>query len=500
MIKSFGFSNLKDNFLVHFTFLLGAIFLLVGKKPPFGNEYAYLLRLITTYNSDFLLNDATFAFPANEHWLFNHLFGILTLVFSIEFISWSGRIVCWIVLLFAVMRLAKQWEIPLWMVTASILLWLCRGQSIIGDEWIFGTFEAKCVAYICLLFALDGFSREKVVYPAILLGLTLSFHPAVGLWGGLATGLALLFCRWNLAKLLTVGGITAAFSLPGVVPLFTEISNTASIVEWKFIVLVRLPNLLDPFSWSLSKICLVYLQLVFCLIFYYFNSLADRRKFLTGFLSALGLFFTIGFFLRGFEQYELLRFMPTRLFPVFAPLFFFFSFAEAYRLKLFAPPFSAVAAVGFACLLLWQSPLTTASDQLVQTYQTWRSNADDAAKSFVWLRENTPNGVTVIAPPWRQDFWYLSHRAQAVSSGYTPFAGMQEWRERLEILSGESLLQKGRREHVEMSAFYHALTTDTINEIAGRCRAEYLVSESEYPYPIVFTSGKSKVYRLDPQP
>ena len=141
MIRSFSLTNLKDNFLVHFALLFGTIFFLVGKKPPFGNEYAYLLRLITTYNSDFLLNDATFAIHANEHWLFNHLFGLLTFFFSIEFIGWSGRIVCWAVLLFALMRLAKHWEIPLWMITASILLWLCRGQSIVGDEWIFGTFE-----------------------------------------------------------------------------------------------------------------------------------------------------------------------------------------------------------------------------------------------------------------------------------------------------------------------------------------------------------------------
>ncbi|MEO6051986.1 MAG: hypothetical protein ABIP78_11740 [Pyrinomonadaceae bacterium] len=218
-------------------------------------------------------------FPANEHRLFNHLFGVLTFFFSIEFIGWSGRINCWALLLFALMRLAKHWEIPLWVITASILLWLCRGQSIVGDEWNFGTFEAKCVSYICLLFALDGFSSEKVVYPSILLGLTLSFHPAVGLWGGLAAGLALLFCRWNLTRLLTVGAITFAFALPGVLPLLSEITHTSSFEEWKFIDLVGLPNLLDPFSWSISKICLIYLQLAFCLLFYHVNKPAKQRKF-----------------------------------------------------------------------------------------------------------------------------------------------------------------------------------------------------------------------------
>ena len=53
-----------------------------------------------------------------------------------------------------------------------------------------GTFEAKCVAYICLLFALDGLLREKTIYPASCSGLTFSFHPAVGMWSILAAGLA----------------------------------------------------------------------------------------------------------------------------------------------------------------------------------------------------------------------------------------------------------------------------------------------------------------------
>jgi hypothetical protein len=35
----------------------------------------------------------------------------------------------------------------------------CAGS--VNDEWIFGGFEAKCVAYVCLLFALDKFSNVK---------------------------------------------------------------------------------------------------------------------------------------------------------------------------------------------------------------------------------------------------------------------------------------------------------------------------------------------------
>ncbi len=496
MIKSTDSGKLRDNFALNFALLFSTVFLLVGKKPPFDNEYAYLLRLVKTYDADFLLNDWTFSAPANEHWVFNHIFGLLTFVFSIEFISWSGRIVCWTILLSALMRLGKYWEIPLWAITASIFLWLCGGQSVVGREWIIGTFEAKCVAYICLLFALDGFCRERVVAPSILLGLTFSFHPAVGVWAVLATGSALLVCRRNFTELFKVAALTAVFALPGLLPALSEIGSGASLEDWKFITLVRLPGLLNPFSWSKSAIGLLYLQLAFCVLFYRAGGASKERKFLMAFLSVLCLFFTAGIFLRVFDQYTLLRYMPMRLFPVFAPLFFFFTLAEAWKRRLFAPPLKWAALVGVVCLLMWQNPLTTAFDYLAENYRTWTSGADDAAQTFIWLRENTPNGTIVIAPPWRKDFWYLSRRAEILHDGYPPFSALTEWRKRLEILTGEAPTLKGRRETEEAAAFYNSLTTARIDEIAARWQAQYLVSEGEYPYDAVFTSGKYKVYRL----
>ena len=64
-----------------------------------------------------------------------------------------GRVACWAVLIYALQRLARHWEIPMWLATAGIAIWLAAGQTIVGGEWMIGTFEAKCIAYICLLFA-----------------------------------------------------------------------------------------------------------------------------------------------------------------------------------------------------------------------------------------------------------------------------------------------------------------------------------------------------------
>lgn len=497
MIKVEALTKLSNSFVLHLGILFCAVVVLAGKKPPFENEYIYLLRLVKTYNSDFLLNDALFGIPANEHWLFNHLFGVFTLLFSIEIIGWGGRILCWTLLLYALMRLARHWEVSLWMITVSIILWLAQGQSIVGKEWIIGSFEAKCVAYICLLFALDGFSRDKLIYPAILLGLTFSFHPVVGMWANLAVGLALLTSRWDLRKIVKVAAISLVFALPGLVPFLSGEAIKTSVEDWKFIELARFPHIFDPFSWSKSSILLVYVQLLFCLILSRGKSGESRLRFLSGFLAALGLFFTAGFVLRGFDQYELLRFMPMRLFPVFVSLFFFLSIANVHKQQRFSAPIRGVVMIALALILVWQNPIASAIVLTRDTYQSWRSRPDDIANSFLWLRENTPNGTIVIAPPWRQDSWYLSQRAQVGSAGFPTYSDLGEWRVRVETLSGESLLNRTDRENDQRPAFYYSIGAEEMNKIAERYGAKYLVSESDYPFRVVFSSGKSKVYSFE---
>lgn len=501
-MKLSDLKNLKENFYFQYAALIGAVFLFWGKPAPYSNENSYLLRLVKTYHPDFLLNDITFGTPANEHWLFDHVFGALTFFLSIEAIAWIGRISCWLILIYALMRLGRNWKIPLWMISVSIFLWLCLGQSVVGDEWMVGSFEAKCIAYICLIFALDGFCGGREIYPAILLGLSFSFHPAIGLWGIPASILGLAVFRWDFFRVLKITFISGLVSLFGVIPLlFSEVGGGSvnSSADWEFFVLVGYPFHFDPASWAKSSIALLFFIMAFCLMFYYKNKQEKAQKFLITFLSVLCVFFIAGLILRYFEQYELLRFMPMRLFPIFAPLFFLFTLCKAFEERIFAPPVSKTMIVSFICLLGWISPLSTGFYRIQQTAQTWLVEKDGAVESFVWLKENTPNGTIVIAPPWRNDFWYYSERAQVVSYVHSPVSNLVEWRTRLNALIGERPLEKGVREKEEMEEFYYNLTAEQIGEIAGKYNAQYLVSEGKYSFPVVFESGDFKVYKLTPK-
>ncbi len=475
---------------------------LAGKPVPYSNETSYLLRLVKTYRPDFLLNDLTFSTPANEHWLFNHLFGLLTYFLSTEIIGWAGRISCWLVLIYALMRLGRHWKIPLWSITTSIFLWLCLGQAVIADEWMIGGFEAKCVAYICLLFALDGFCKGREIVPSILLGLTFSFHPAVGLWGIPAAILSLAVFRWDFFRVLKITFISGVFSLFGLIPLlFSEVATNINTPEdWKYYVLAGYPFHVDPNSWARSSIILLFFLMAFCFLSYWRNRANESEKpqqFFTAFLGVLFIFFCAGIVFRVFDQFELLRLMPTRLFPLFAPLFFLFALAKAYHQKAFAPPVNLLMVLGLICLLGWMNPVATFHERAGKTINIWRAGKDDMVVAFSWLKENSPAGSVVIAPPWRNDFWYHSERAQVVNSSYAPVSDLNEWQIRLRLLTGNSPPENGWRKPEVLQEFYEKLSAEDVLEIANKYNAEYLVSNSSYPFPIVFQAGNSKVYQIN---
>lgn len=489
-------SNLRDDarklFWPSLVFLLLAVFLLHGKNVPYSNEFIYLLRL----EPDFLPHDWTFSEAASEHWLFNFLFSLPARLFRVEAYGWAARIAVWAFCLAAVLRIGSVWRIPLWAIVVSILVWLAFGQSVVGEEWIFGGFEAKTVAYVCLLFALEGFSRKKTVLPAILLGLAFSFHPAVGLWAVLAIGAALLVERIPTPDLVRIVGLTAVFSLPALIAIFTDqaVSNVNLADDWRFIVLIRAPANLDPFQFSRTGTIVLYLMLVFN-FFALFRSESFALRFLLKFQIGLGAFFLLGLVLRWLELYPLLRFMPLRLFPVFASLFFAFtafylaSRIEDRRRKILAALFCAL-------LVLSLNPFGKAVDQARETLRTWRAPQDDFQKAALWVAANTPENALVIEPPHRRDAWYFSRRAGVVSFYYPTYDRLPEWRARLKELTGGALLSTSETASDEIEAAYNRLSEAETEKIKQKYAADFLVSRAVYSYPVVFATETYKVYRL----
>lgn len=474
------------------TFLLFAVFLFHGKPVPYSNEFLYLLRL----EPNFLPNDWTFSAPANEHWFFNFIFSFPARFLPLEIVGWTGRLAVWILSLIALIKLGRRWEISYRAIAVSIFLWLAFFQSVVNDEWIFGGFEAKTAAYICLLFSLLEFTKGKIIAPAVLLGLSFSFHPAVGLWAIPAVGLALLFEKISLIELAKVVGVTAVFSLFGLLPLLAEQTSQSanSFDDWQFVVLYRVPWHLDLFQFSKSGVILLFVMLFLngCAIWK-----SDNRalRFMLKFQIALALFFILGGILRWLELYPLLRLMPMRLFPIFTPLFFIFT--SFYFIPRLVSKQQKIAAALFAALIVVSlNPFGRGFSQIRETARAWTAAPDDFQRTSAWIAAHTEPDARIIQPPNRRDFWYLARRASVASYVYPTYNRLGEWRTRIVDLTGNWRVSKGDRASEEIETAYNQLSEEQIELLKNKYAATHLVSRAVYSYPIIFATETYKVYRL----
>lgn len=473
-------------------FLLAVTAAFHAKPVPFNNEFLYLLRL----EPGFLLNDWSFSQPANEHWLFNALFSIPARFLAIETLAWLGRVVFWLLCLAVLIRLGSRWLISMWAVAVSIALWLALIPQAVNAEWIIGTFEAKPVAYACLLFALDGFARRAAICPAILLGLSFSFHPAVGLWAIPAVGVALIAMERRVADLFKIVGVTFIFALPGLLALVFEQTSTAAATaaDWQFIVKTHMPYHFDPFAFPAIGMAMLGLMFGFTVM-----SLWRTESFALRFLLfvqvALAGFFVLGIALRVFEQFSLLRLMPMRLFPMLTPLFFFFSaFYLMRRLDLGAK--KVIAGFFFAAIIAIQNPVSEGINQLRETLDAWRAKPNDLERTLAWTKENTPPDAVLIAPSISRKVWHLSRRAQVVSFQYPRYDRLSEWRSRLADVGANVDHNASPTVPDAVEAGFDNLSADQMRSLKEKYAGQYLITRTSYPFPVIFETDTYKLYQL----
>jgi hypothetical protein len=499
----------KDAFSLNFALLFAYVLVLnrEGSYVPSNNESLYLLQLAKFWNPNLLANDWTFSGPLTSHFGFNLVFGPLTLLFPLEVVGWIGRTLSWSLILVALLQFGRHFRIPLWTITGSILLWLLYRQSIVGGEWILGTFEAKCIAYGLLFFSLNGFIRQRLIWASVLLGLAFSFHPVVGLWGALAVGFTLIALRYPIAALIKSGCYTVLFALPGLIPLLMTPfrSGAESADVWRFLALVVIPYHFDPFYFAASGKHILLLAILLCFNWIHFT--LDRSnhalRFLVLFQAFLGLFFGLGFFARFIDSYQFLMLMPCRLFPVLLPLCFFLHLMSALHHCSSLKAGKGLLMVGFLALAIFGNPLDLFVETVKKHYSMWTRQEEDWEKAFKWVAKNTSINSIVISPPWRGESFYLSQREQIASWWVPRFDRLTEWRERLELLAGDVSsvkpeTTKARMDH--MIHNYNHLRKADIESLTEKYGANYLVSSTEYNYPTLYESGTYKVYSLTRAP
>jgi hypothetical protein len=500
------------------TLLLWAFFMnREGVRVPNGNEYVYLLYFYKAWHPNFLANDWTFQETTAGHAVFNLALGWLTVIFSLETAAWIGRFSVWTALFIGLLRLGSHYRIPSWGVWAGIVLWLVQRQAPVVMEWMIGTFEAKCVAYICLVFAIDAALRSRNLLAGLLCGIAFSFHTAVGLWGGVALGAAVIFhnrpqeaLRFCIAALL--------FGLPGLVSSLPLVFGPHAInaQESQFIVQVFAPACLDPLNVPRIWFALLPALVLFSYCFTRWTSNSRSMRMLFCFELFLSLFFLFGLLARIENRFDLVQLYPLRVFSVFVLLLFYWQVAEII-FCLVKPLESAsrlrrpVLFITFGSILLLAipSPLLELKDvlqrhanRIAEISGTKISPARNEDVSFreaaLWIQQNTPIDDVVIAPPWRSDAFYFTNRPLIASWHAPRYDAITEWKHRIEDLAGDVTTENDSPDNMgtEQRLYYLHLSVKQIRSLSDRYHARWLISSASYPFSPVYQTADFNVYKL----
>jgi Domain of unknown function (DUF6798) len=484
--------------------------LLYGAPVPRLSEELYLPLVRHTGDSAYLAGDWTLRGPFGEHWVFDHLFGPVAAHVPLPWFGWIGRIVTAAILGALLLRLGRRYALGPWAAAIGVGLWLVANQSLICSDWMFGTFEAKTIAYCLLLAALLAATADRPMLSVVLLGATLSFHPGVGGWAALAGAGALVADPHTRGRALRAAPLGLLLAVPGVVAVSGTLGTTSDLAQ--FLVLKAIPHHADPFFGGAQYPTLQVIArtgalaaMYACNVYWYRRSGRDPAlRFLLTFQTIALVPVVAAFVARTFDRWDLLLLQPLRLGPLIVPLCFYLgAVARVAELRATEPRnlywydrrSLRLAAATVVVAVFLTSPILAAPRMTERTVLAW-TRSDDTVAAFEWLRAHTPPTTRCVVPVDRQDAYMIGERPIVANFQAIRYDELAEWRRRVDALVGGPEVFAG---HVptlgELGEAYAALDAAQMTEIARDYDADCIVTTAAYPFPVLHRAGDVRIYR-----
>ncbi len=242
-----------------------------------GNEEEYFAFAKAFMNHNWIPGAASLRDVPGGRIIFDTVVGWFLGFAGFGQVAVMGRALCALLLAFPLAAIFKKVGISN-LATLCVLqfLALLSHQSFFGFEWIFGSFEAKVLCYVCVFYSFYFF-LEKKYWPSILIaGLSVYFHVLVGGWYGIVLFTCLLLSGVPIRRLFVLGCVFTAVMLPMIAYLyFNYLADNPNIingvqVSWVY-VFFRNAHHLDMMgqigrfgSTAQSGILLSLLSFIFC--------------------------------------------------------------------------------------------------------------------------------------------------------------------------------------------------------------------------------------------
>jgi hypothetical protein len=371
-----------------------------------------------------------------------------------------------------------------------------------GGEWVFGGFEAKVVAYVCVFGALNAMLRGRDRAAAFLFGLAFTWHSSVGLAAGVGAAAAFLASQRPVRRLVADAAIAVAAMLPGILGLLPVLGGAERDTPalWRTQVVVVTPEHMNVASFGNSAVALGFVMLAFNLAQCWAQRSNVRFRQLAWFQIGVALVTIGGLLAWAAGAFSLLKIYPFRVFPVLVPLFFLFHLSHAYATRTEQWPSRGAALLAFVSLLLFPNPLVELRSRIDNLRAEWHDvrHPDDVATLFRWVNEHTPDSSVVVSPPWRRDSFYLTRRPQIALLAAVSYGRLAEWTSRVELLVGP-LDSLAGADLDEWERRYAALGVPELRLIRARFGADFFVGCATSPpleLPVVARHGAYAVYDL----
>ena len=406
------------------------------------NEVAFLPWARQAVEPSWISNDWLLSSPLRSQWLAGTIVGHLVSAFGFFWGSIVARVVCYAMLAYGLAALIRHLRVPATYLCVVLFVFVALGQALASGEWLIGAAEPKVFAMASALIGLPWLLQGRFFMAGAAVGLAASFHILVG---GYACLTAIAYALVYRAPVRSIAIAAGGFILLGSVGIFhaaQELLQPAVGAEASRIMThIRLPQHTLPqfFGWKYPiKIALL---VGFVVLAWRYSDKESRQVFVYALLSMIP--FAVGMAVWPFDQDGLLlKYYPFRYGDVFLPLLVpiaGYKFVE----RLISDPWLNRATVT-ACLIVFALTAVSSYDDL-QRMQRISPKRQAWLDATIWIRDNTPNGVLVVAPPGKEDFTLLSERASIVQFKLSPFtlSMYPEWARRLEDVSGDPLPEYG---------------------------------------------------------
>jgi hypothetical protein len=490
---------------LHVAALMVVTFFAWGTPVPTGNEEHYLVVLRGMWDPSFLPNDWTFSTSLPDRWTFDALFGALALVVPVEAIAWGGRLVCWALSLWAILRIGRRMSVPLPLAAVATALWILLDQSLVGGEWMIGWFEAKAVAWVFLLHAIDAAMAGRWTRAAAFAGLSATFHPAVGVVGGASLALAVLAVHRPLRDLWKPALVGVACGLPGVIQagLMTIGSEPSTVDDWRFLSTSFLRIHMDASTFDVGLMAALVLTIAFTVTWAHRMRARPEFRILAWLHVIPAVLFAVGLLAHATGAWNLMALTPYRLLPAISLLAFCLAGASALAEASVGATGRVAPLLAAGALLCLPALPSLIKAEGARLANAWNPQPDSYELAFEWIATSIPDGEIGLVPPWRGDATLRSRHGQVVHCAMPRYDKLSEWHRRIADLLGDVTTADSRDlglSWIRAKEAWKTLSEPDVARLASEYRATYLVTEANYSFPLAFIAREVKVYRLAPPP